>query len=190
MLVTHKLDLKEEVYSYAKIVIVCLAIVLFIRFVTPPFMVNGFSMNKTLYDGEICIGCTLLPPSRGKIVTLKNKTQTKNATFIKRVIAVPGETVEIKNHVIYVNGEKLDEEYAYFAEIGGRMNENGDMPAVTLKKKEYFLCGDNRYASNDSRSFGPVLKKDITSVIIITLDTRWITTPIKKWAGIEPDYND
>ena len=185
VVVAHKLDIKEEILSYVKIALVCLAIVLFIKFVTPLYTVNGSSMNKTLYDGEICIGCTLIPPSKGKIVTFKNKTQTFNDTYIKRVIAGPGDTVKIKNHIVYVNGEKLEEKYVYFAEDGGRTSDLSDVKEFKLEKKQYFVCGDNRYNSSDSRYFGPVLKKDISSVVIITLDTRWFMSPIRRWLGLE-----
>ncbi|MBO4390528.1 MAG: signal peptidase I [Lachnospiraceae bacterium] len=183
VVVAHKLDIREEIYSYAKIVLICCSIALFIRFVTPLIIVDGSSMNNTLYDGELVIGFTLIKPTHGSIITFKND-QSLGKVYIKRVIGCPGDTVKIEDHQVYINGEKLDEsKYAYFSEVGGHPQLYDDME-ITLGKKEYFVCGDNRYNSRDSRIIGPIKKKDIRSVVFLTLDIRWLTGPVKEMLGI------
>lgn len=176
-------DLMAEIYSYAKLVLICSVIALFIRFVTPLILVDGSSMNNTLYDKGLCIGCTFLTPQRGQIITFRNKTQTLNKTYIKRVIGVPGDTIRITDHVIYVNGEQLEEDYAWFGDPQGDPRYYKDVAEFTLGDGEYYACGDNRYNSRDCRIFGPITKKDIKAVVVVHFDTRWIVEPIKKLIG-------
>ncbi len=125
-------------------------------------VVNGHSMDNTLQDGQRLIVSRMSKPSRGDIVVAStDKLQVKY--IIKRVIGMPGDTVELLNNKIYINGEKLDESY-----IKEPMIENEDQ-IWTLGEDEYFLCGDNRNASLDCRKLGPIEKKDIYGVIIFDL---------------------
>ena len=88
------------------------------------------------------------PPERGDVVVFHSLYED-DRDLVKRVIAVPGETVEIKRGVVFVDGVELDEPYI----IGP---ERGDMPPLPVPDGAYFVLGDNRQASNDSRSFGVV----------------------------------
>ena len=173
-------DLMAEIYSYAKLVLICSVIALFIRFVTPLILVDGSSMNNTLYDKGLCIGCTFLTPQRGQIITFKNKTLTLNKTYIKRVVGVPGDTIRITDHVIYVNGTKLEEDYAWFGDPEGDPRYYRDVEEFTLGDGEYYACGDNRFNSRDCRIFGPITKKDIQAVGVVHFDTRWIVEPVRE----------
>ena len=88
------------------------------------------------------------PPERGDVVVF-HSLYGDDRDLVKRVIAVPGETVEIKRGVVFVNGVELDEPY-----VVGR--DRWDMPSLSVPDGAYFVLGDNRQASNDSRSFGVV----------------------------------
>ena len=89
----------------------------------------------------------------------------KDELIIKRVIALPGETISYKDNTLYINGKKVEEKYSY--------GITDDFESVKLKKDEYFVMGDNRQNSLDSRYFGPFKKKYIrgkTNVIILPFD--------------------
>lgn len=132
--------------------IIIIVVVLFIRtFIVTPIKVDGNSMHPTLEGDEIMLLNKLGHIDRFDIVVAK--IEEKDNNFIKRVIALPGETIEIKDNKIYINGEILDEDFGY----GITYN----IDAITLGSDEYFLLGDNRIISLDSRSFGPISKKEI-----------------------------
>ena len=132
--------------------IIIIVVVVFIRtFIVTPIKVDGNSMHPTLEGDEIMLLNKLGHIDRFDIVVAK--IEEKDNNFIKRVIALPGETIEIKDNKIYINGEILDEDFGY----GITYN----IDAITLGIDEYFLLGDNRIISLDSRSFGPISKKEI-----------------------------
>ena len=132
--------------------IIIIVVVVFIRtFIVTPIKVDGNSMHPTLEGDEIMLLNKLGHIDRFDIVVAK--IEEKDSNFIKRVIALPGETIEIKDNKIYINGEILDEDFGY----GITYN----IDAITLGSDEYFLLGDNRIISLDSRSFGPISKKEI-----------------------------
>lgn len=123
----------------------------------------GESMSPTLADGNSIIVNKMVyrfsSPKRFDVVVFKQNGSEHSYYNIKRVIALPGETVQIKDGEIYINGEKLEEEYDFDAiSNGGLANE-----AITLDSKEYFVLGDNRNASEDSRyaNIGLIIKDDI-----------------------------
>lgn len=124
--------------------------------------VNGDSMMPTLYDGDNLvmdkISYRFREPKRFDIVVFSYHYR-ENTYYIKRVIALPGETVRIRNGVIYVNGNALIEHY------GNEPMEDGGLATqeITLGKDEYFVLGDNRNSSADSRepSVGNIKRSDI-----------------------------
>lgn len=139
-----------------------LAVVLFLRsnhiFVIN--IVNGESMMSTLHNGQICLGSSVAKYDRGDIVVAKHD----NVEVIKRVIGLPGERVICEDGIFYINGEKLDEPY-----IEEGRNLEGVFFEVILEEDEYFICGDNRANSYDSRFYGPIKEKDILEKIYIRL---------------------
>ena len=135
---------------------------LIIKFVGQRTVVIGPSMMSTLEDGDNMIvdkiSYRFHEPERFDIVIFPFRNNTGN-TYIKRIIGLPGETVKIdKEGVIYINGEVLDESY------GREIIKNpGDaVDGVTLGDGEYFVLGDNRNDSEDSRfSVGVVYRREI-----------------------------
>ncbi len=124
--------------------------------------VEGNSMLGTLKDGEVLFvwraGYVFGQPQRGDIVIChypKTKDggylDQKNTCYVKRVIGLPGDTVSIRQGTVYINGEALKESYLETERI-----DSQSMEAVVLEEGEYFLMGDNRSDSTDSRRMGAV----------------------------------
>jgi signal peptidase I len=157
----HKSKIKaigEFVWEMAKVAIISLVIILPIRyFLIQPFYVKGASMEPNFYDHEYLIideiSYRFGVPGRGDIVVFKYP-KDPDQYFIKRVIGLPGETVEVKNDQVLIDGQPLAENYLSEG-VSTRVSVGG-YEKVTLEDDEYFLLGDNREQSLDSRVFGPV----------------------------------
>lgn len=148
-----------------KIVLIALAIIVPIRtFILQPFYVQGASMEPNFRNNEYLIidelSYRLHQPQRGDVVVLKS--DALNEFLIKRVIGLPSERVVVNDGAVtiyntqYPNGATLDE-HAYLA---SEVTTFGNLD-VTLASDEYFVLGDNRPASLDSRSFGPIHRSAI-----------------------------
>ncbi|NUM25720.1 MAG: signal peptidase I [Candidatus Buchananbacteria bacterium] len=162
------------VWEIFKVVVISLAIIIPVRYyLIKPFYVKGASMEPTFYDHEYLIinelSYHLGSPVRGDAVVFKYPMDPTQY-FIKRVIGLPGETVKIADgEVTIINsanpqGVTLDERY-----LDSTAKTIGDIE-VTLGPDEYYLLGDNRLASLDSRVFGPV-KEDF--IVGKTLFRGW-----------------
>ncbi len=157
-------------FEIIKISLIAAAIVIPIRyFLFQPFFVRGESMAPTFENGDYLIvdeiSYRFREPKRGEVVVFKYPKDTSQR-FIKRIIGLPGETVEIKNGKveIYKNNKKIVlDESSY---LNSDIFTQGDLK-VFLKKDEYFVMGDNRPFSYDSRRFGVVPKKDIIGRVIL-----------------------
>jgi signal peptidase I len=141
--------------------VVVLAIILYfgISFAVQAVHVEGLSMYATLDDNDYLIAnkidYRLHPPQRGDIIILRPPTDNSK-DFIKRVIALPGEKLLIRDSVVYINGRRLDE--PYLPEAWTTLNnwpQTGSDGQV-MRANEYFVMGDNRNRSQDSRIFGPI----------------------------------
>lgn len=146
----------KEVIPYIVIVVV---VVLIRTFIITPVRVDGDSMKNTLKNGDILLLYKLSSINRFDIIVLDEEKD--NEKIIKRVIGMPGETVAIKNGKIYINDKVIDDEYAY--------GQTSDYNKVTLKDDEYFILGDNRLISKDSRYFGPIKDNEIKGKIVFRL---------------------
>lgn len=146
----------KEVIPYIVIVVV---VILIRTFIITPVRVDGDSMKNTLKNGDILLLYKLSSIDRFDIIVLDEEKD--NEKIIKRVIGLPGETVAIKNGKIYINDKVIDDEYAY--------GETTDYNKVTLKDDEYFILGDNRLISKDSRYFGPIKDNEIKGKIVFRL---------------------
>ena len=142
----------------------------FIRtFIVTPVKVDGTSMYPTLDGDEIMLLNKLGHIDRFDIVVIHLNDEESN--LIKRVIGLPGETVEIRDNKIYVNDELLEDSYGY----GTTYN----IDPVTLSEDEYFVLGDNRIISLDSRVFGKVNRTEIKGT------TNIIMFPFSKIGKVE-----
>lgn len=167
--------LLEDILDFVKVfVISAIVILIFINLVEFPVRVQGRSMHPTLKDQNF--GFTSIykkafgDPKRYEVVVVKMPTQdgTDTELWVKRIIGMPGDTVEGKDDQIYVNGEAIDESLYLDQEYVAQTKEelgyfNMDFSAVTLGEDEYFVMGDNRPHSKDSRysDVGPIKKEQI-----------------------------
>ena len=150
-------------------IIIIVVVILVRTFIATPVRVNGSSMYPTLKGNEIMLLNKLGHIDRFDIVVLKIDNREDN--LIKRIIGLPGESVEIKDNEIYINDKKLEDKYGY----GITYN----IDKVTLKKDEYFILGDNRKISLDSRVFGTIHKDEIKGT------TDFIMYPFKSFGKVK-----
>lgn len=152
-----------EILSFLLYVAVVVGITfLIIHYVGQRTYVSGSSMENTLSDGDNLIVDKITyrfsDPKRYDIIVFPYQYED-NTYFIKRIIGLPGETVQIVDGTIYINGEVLDESY------GREVMKNSGMAAepITLGEDEYFVLGDNRNDSTDSRdpSVGKIKRNQI-----------------------------
>lgn len=154
----------KAIYSLIETILVALvlAIVLYL-FIMTPHEVVGNSMHPTYKNGEFLmankITYRISAPKRGDVIIFKfSDTQD----FIKRVIGIPGDEVMIKDGKIYINGSMLDESNYLSSSVitnGGEYLHEGQ--TITIEDGKYFVCGDNRTNSSDSRVFGPIEEEAI-----------------------------
>jgi signal peptidase I len=140
--------------------IVFLALVLYvvIQYAVQTVHVLGSSMYATLHDNDLLVASKisykLHPPQRGDIVVFKPPDEASR-DFIKRIIALPGERIHITKGVVYINGQVLREPY-----LPEKWTYNDNWPASgqdqLIPPDQYFVMGDNRNHSSDSRTFGPI----------------------------------
>lgn len=161
----QKQGLKYELLDLLKTFILCaISVFLLTTFVIRPVRVDGKSMYPTLEDSEIGLmnvfSAKYLGIKRQDVVIVHN--DRANEEWVKRVIGMPGDSVYAKDDVVYVNGIALEEPYLnteYVKSIRSRGDHfTQNFEKVTLKDDEYFLMGDNRIESYDSRMVGPFKK--------------------------------
>ena len=141
------------IWETTKIVIISLAIIIPVRYyLIQPFFVRGASMEPTFDNGQYLvvneIGYRLSQPERGEVIVFKYPFD-KSQYYIKRIVGLPGEKVEVKDGAVFINGVELDES-SYLPKATFTIGE----AAFDLKADEYFVLGDNRQASSDSRQWG------------------------------------
>lgn len=170
-------DIGKYVLDTVKLVAIALLIVIPVRFfVFQPFVVNGQSMEPNYHSADYLIvdevTYKLHAPQRGDVIVFK---YPKDPTYkyIKRIIGLPGETVEISDAQVFIttNGvtQKLDET-AYLPESTiSTWVRNNTLPAITLKQNEYFVMGDNRNNSSDSRIWGVLPYQNIIGKTFVRL---------------------
>ena len=156
------------VWEVAKIVIIAAIIVIPIRyFLFQPFFVRGQSMDPNFENGDYLIideiSFHLRAPERGEVIVFKYP-QDPSQRFIKRIVGLPGETVEIKDNkvMIYKEGQlQVLNESSYLSDL----STGGDL-RITLEEDEYFVLGDNRPFSFDSRRFGILPEENIIGRVV------------------------
>jgi signal peptidase I len=156
-------------------VLIALGIFFLSRATVQSFWVVGSSMEPNLEDGQRLlvnkVVYRLREPQRGEIIVF-HPTREGHADLIKRIIALPGDTIEITDGVVYINEKAIDEPYIKAA------------PSYTMKceevpEGEYFVLGDNRNNSTDSHVWGTVPRENI-------IGKAWLSI----WPpGVAPNYN-
>ena len=143
------------------VVAVAISSALLVRaYVVQQFAVEGESMMSTLHDGDRVLvnrlSYRLHDPRRGDVVVLRKfDSATEERDLIKRVVGLPGETIEVRSCVVYIDGVVLEEPYLDTA-IQARDGCGGDQTPVPVPAGEVFVLGDHRGRSSDSRLFGAV----------------------------------
>jgi signal peptidase I len=185
---------KSKVREYAEAIILALTLALFIRtFVIQAFKIPSPSMvptllvgdhilvNKFLFgfsvpfaDGKIM---SMREPERGDVIVFRYPRDRK-LDFIKRCIAVGGETVEVREKQVFINGEPIETAQAVFLDAGSMLNGRDTFGPVTVPEGKVFVMGDNRDNSNDSRFWGFVDLADIKGKAIVIY---WSWNKAKSW---------
>lgn len=155
----EKFDLKREVFSWIKVVLAAVIIAIFIDHV---LIVNAEvptgSMENTIMTGSRMIGWRWSykfdsKPQHGDVIIFKYPDDpSKN--YVKRVVGIPGDTVEIRKGLLYVNGVKQNEDYVVYKDKDGNSvtrDDSGDFEQIMVPENSYFVLGDNRNNSWDSR---------------------------------------
>ena len=152
------------IFSFIETIVIALVIsVVLYLFIMTPHEVVGRSMYPTYQDGEYIMANKLVyelaDPKRGDVIIFK---YSDTQDFIKRVIGMPGDTVGLQDGKIYINGEVLDEsEYLDSTVYTNGSDYLHEGETITLGEDEYFVCGDNRQHSSDSRTFSPITRDQI-----------------------------
>ena len=176
----------DFIVDIAKIVIVSLLIIIPIRyFVAQPFFVRGASMEPTYQQGDYLIvdelSYRLHEPRRGEVIIFKFPEDTSQF-FIKRIIGLPGETVLIKDTSVFIKNKEHPE--GFLVKEPYTLNATTDILEIRLDDNDYFVMGDNRGASHDSRRFGPLNRAFIIGKVFLR---AW---PFGKFEIIDkPVYN-
>jgi len=159
----NKNGIVVEFFQWIKVILTAIVIALVVRaFLFEPVIVLGSSMENTLFSNERLIVSKitylLREPKRGEIIVLKYMAgkeslisrvfpPSNEVDYIKRVIGVPGDEIDIRDGKVYINGEELEESYTK----GSTYAKDVKLPLV-VPDDSYFVMGDNRENSNDSRA--------------------------------------
>jgi len=152
----------------AEVLLLALGLYLVINFAIQTVHVIGSSMYPTVTDNDYLIATKidyrLHSPARGDIIIMRDPYDNSR-DFIKRVIGIPGDHILIRQGQVYVNGHMLHETYlnneVWTENADWPLGQTTDPEGVLLKSDEYFVMGDNRNHSSDSRVFGPVRRDQI-----------------------------
>ena len=152
---------KKFIKEWLPYVIILILVLLVKAYIVTPIRVNGPSMNTTLKDGDIMFLNEIIYRfnniKRFDIVVVKYDDEY----IIKRVIGLPGEEVSYKDNKLYINGKYVKEDFKH--------KDTADFESVLVGNNQYFVMGDNRANSLDSRVIGPISKKSIKGRAKLTI---------------------
>ncbi len=158
--------------------VLAMAIFFLLRFTIDTVIILGISMEPSFYSGQRVlvskVSYRMHEPERGDVIVFKPTTIEKGE-LIKRIIALPKDTVEVKDGTVYVNGTELKEPYI-------KNPPDYDFPEQEVPANNYFVLGDNRNKSNDSHTGWFVLRQNIVGKAWVSI---W---PPPKW-GLVPEYS-
>lgn len=157
---------KSKIWEWTKAIVLAVGLAMIIRFfLFEPYLVEGSSMDPTLKDGDrLFVNKTLQfigDIEKGDIVIIDGKEE--NIRYVKRIIGLPGDSVTAEQGKVYVNGRELEEPY-----LEGSLMEadqvgmllTGDFEEIEVPEESYFVMGDNRLNSMDSRNGLGLIEKD------------------------------
>jgi signal peptidase I len=164
----------KEIWELVKFLAPIVIIVFFVRtFIAQPFIVDGESMAPNFHSGHYLIidqiSYRFKEPARGDVVVLRYPVQP-NRFFLKRIIGLPGETINLRDGSVVItneefpNGMIIDEPYHNQKTLPA-----GTYGNITLGQDEFYVMGDNRIGSSDSRSWGVLPRENITGRALIRL---------------------
>jgi signal peptidase I len=153
---SFRLELRRPTRNIALALCVCLAIGMCVY---QPVEIEGTSMNPVLWDQERIFVNKFVyqfePIKRGDIIVFSYPLDPSKP-FIKRVVGLPGEKIEMRTGRVYINGRQLSDQY-----VPPSYLDVSNYPERAIPEETYFVVGDHRDGSNDSRVFGPVADTDI-----------------------------
>ena len=159
-------NIKKDLYPYVMIVVV---VVLFRTFIATPVRVDGASMDSTLNDGDILILNKLNTNyERFDVVVVEVTINNKKSKLVKRIIGMPGESIEYKDNELYINGKIIED-------VTTERTSNFTLDEIynidKIPNNYYFVMGDNRNNSRDSRDYtvGLIKKENIIGTTTIRL---------------------
>ena len=177
---------KSKTQEYVESLLIAALIAFFVRsFIVQAFKIPSSSMEPTLLVGDHLLVNRLsyvmkVPftdivilnlgnPSRGDVVVFRYPVD-RSKDFIKRVIGTEGDVIEIRDKVIYLNGQKMDDPHAHFAEdsiVQGVFSQRDNFGPIRVPPRAYFVMGDNRDRSLDGRFWGFVKKEDLVGRALV-----------------------
>lgn len=155
-------DMMNIIKNFIPYVIIALVVILTRTFILTPVVVSGSSMSDTLSDGELLLLKKYDKTYERFDIIVFDYGDTK---LVKRIIGLPGETVEYKNGILYINGEKVEDPFAQFTN-DFKLSE---LNLEEIPENTYFVLGDNRRNSSDSRIIGPIDKSAINGTTTFSL---------------------
>jgi signal peptidase I len=161
----EKLCSLPKVYILAIYMVIGIALGLFVNStILTKAEVSGDSMIPTYYDGDTVIVNRLMTPERGDLVVVLEDT---GKYVIKRIVGMPGDEIQIKEGLVFINGKYYKEDYIYEnnTDYSGGLAEE----VIQLGTDEYFILGDNRTVSKDSRDIGPVTRDQVIGVVMLNI---------------------
>ncbi len=168
--------------DWVVVVGIALLVAILVRtFLLAHFVVDGTSMTTTLHTGDRVfvnkLSYRLHDPNRGDVVVLHQIGGSAERDLIKRVIALPGETIEIRSCQVTIDGKLLDEPYLD-PEVVTPGNCGGDYGPTAVPDDSVFVMGDNRPGSSDSRALGPIHESDLVGRAFVVFwprsDWQWL----------------
>ncbi|MDF9824227.1 signal peptidase I [Breznakia sp. PF5-3] len=172
-----KLRIRSEYVIFILRMFVIFSVLVFVvtTFIFRTVRINGQSMEPTLQSGEYAFSNRLAADegniNRFDVIVIDN---IEEDYVVKRVIALPNETISYKDGKLYINGEWyeepfLDQEYIALHTMNNQITFTQNFGPITLGENEYFVLGDNRLNSKDSRVVGPIPEKDIVAKDVIVV---------------------
>lgn len=166
-------------YAYVGATLVASLLVLPTRLVARPYRIPSGGMLPTVQIGDYIITNSIAyprtPPARGDVVVFRYP-RNRDETYIKRIIGLPGETIAIHQRRVSVNGQEIDDPWGFCPDgrsVGDRAADCGppiaradEIAPTTVRADEYFVLGDNRMRSQDSRFWGALPKADLLGKVV------------------------